>query len=319
MDDHLNSVPHQLKALLAAMLARPEYQFPVIAAQQQYRDRYYGLSAAAMLEDLFFDAISNFISTVVPGSTITRPPRGEKGWDYAVNGHKVSHKVSKAGPIVIAALWDATRTDIKNWTFGYPISFSSGGYSPTTLTYSISGNLRRSKLHPIEKTSLLKAGERVVLVRWTETGPAEVIHFWDSPIDGEIGAWLGFRMIWPHVMKLVNAGCPANHIELLRVTNKDLGDLPKIGDVLEIGACHRPGTYIFDSSELINLPVTPNNRALLVEKKIVSELMKNAYQNALFIPMPTWSAIYAASRPPDLYLAQRAEYDALFSRFTETY
>lgn len=42
------------------MLARPDYLIPLAAAERQYRDHYYGLNAAALLEDLFCDALGNF-------------------------------------------------------------------------------------------------------------------------------------------------------------------------------------------------------------------------------------------------------------------
>lgn len=58
----------RLHSLLEGMLSKPEYNFPIVAAQYQYRERYYGLSSAAMLEDLFFDAMSNYISTTSPGT-----------------------------------------------------------------------------------------------------------------------------------------------------------------------------------------------------------------------------------------------------------
>lgn len=42
---------------VAAMLGDRSYLFPLAAAQRQFRDAYYGMSAAALLEDLFFDAV----------------------------------------------------------------------------------------------------------------------------------------------------------------------------------------------------------------------------------------------------------------------
>lgn len=80
---------------LKGMFEQPEYHFPIVAAQYQYRERYYGLAGAAMLEDLFFDAFSGYLRKSEPSAALLRPPRGEKGYDYEFNGMKLSHKVSK--------------------------------------------------------------------------------------------------------------------------------------------------------------------------------------------------------------------------------
>jgi hypothetical protein len=47
-------------AAVRAMLARPDYLIPLAAAERQFRDHYYGLNSAALLEDLFFDALGTF-------------------------------------------------------------------------------------------------------------------------------------------------------------------------------------------------------------------------------------------------------------------
>ena len=104
------------KGAISNMAARPEYHHPIVAAQRQFRERYYGLSSAAMLEDLFVDAFASYLRSNEPSLQFSRPARGEKGFDYEFEGERWSHKVSKDGPIAMAALWDATRQD-SIWTF----------------------------------------------------------------------------------------------------------------------------------------------------------------------------------------------------------
>src|SRR3954469_25897610 len=103
-------------AAIHGMLARPDFLFPLAAAERQFRDHYYGLNSAALLEDLFFDALGNYLRQTEPTTRLVRPPTGQKGWDYAFDGLQISHKVSQ-GLTEIAALWDATKRDVTTWSF----------------------------------------------------------------------------------------------------------------------------------------------------------------------------------------------------------
>ena len=89
------------------MLARPDFLIPIVAAERQFREHYYGLNSAALLQDLFFDALGNYLRQTEPDAVLLRPPTGQKGWDYTFNGLNVSHKVSQTvGDI--AAIWDVS-------------------------------------------------------------------------------------------------------------------------------------------------------------------------------------------------------------------
>src|SRR5262245_34274264 len=114
MDRTAHSETSVLEAI-AGMLARPDFLLPLAAAERQFRDHYYGLNSAALLEDLFFDALGNFLRQTRPQTTLLRPPPGQKGWDYSFDGLRLSHKVSQKAD-VIAALWDATKVGVKTWS-----------------------------------------------------------------------------------------------------------------------------------------------------------------------------------------------------------
>src|SRR4051794_39612055 len=100
---HLQDLEADLISALEQMFSRGEFLFPFVAAQRQYRTHYYGLQSAALLEDLFFDAFSNYLAQYRPDRRFERPPRGQKGWDYRYQGMEVSHKVGLR-PQAIAAL-----------------------------------------------------------------------------------------------------------------------------------------------------------------------------------------------------------------------
>ncbi len=101
------------------------------------------MSAAALLEDLFFDTFSNYLHQHQPRSALLRPRRGERGWDYSFEGTEVSHKVGQ-GPTAIAALWDATRTDVTTWSFNSAVLFTSSEYSPTRVDLHVDGGTSSS-------------------------------------------------------------------------------------------------------------------------------------------------------------------------------
>jgi hypothetical protein len=300
----------KLATLLKEMAARQDYHFPIVAAQRQFRERYYGLSSAAMLEDLFLDAVAHYVSTYRPELNLERPPRGEKGWDYSLDGFKVSHKVSKSGAPSIAVLWDATRTDLTHYTYSSPISLTIGGYSPSKIQIKTSSN-HILKAKPIERDLEVTNGSSLILVRWDAGTNGEILFKWHAPADGLVQDVFGFRPIWAEVARASVKTIPANFLELLLI-DRNSQHLSS-GDIVEMGNPCRPGTYLIPKESLKDVPVTTNNRAVLIDKKLISNLMDQALNSGLFIPMPTWFSAFAGDRPPDLYLAQKRNYDDFFS------
>jgi hypothetical protein len=298
------------------MFSVPEFLYPLAAAQRQYREHYYGLSSAALLEDIYYDTFWNYLARFRPGTVLERPPRGERGWDYRFQGAPVSHKVGK-GPQEMAALWDATRTDLKTWTFGFPVAFLCSGFSPGRLTiwnsrsevtaYAISG-LTDQAIPP----------NRLVLVLRWGTGPeAEVLHVVESgPSGAPLRELLPFESTWSVIADAVGRGAAANHLEVVvtgqrtkRGLVRSLTDEPDV----EVASVFRPGLYVFPQEHLVDVPVKTNNRAVLLSRDTVAGLMRTAMDDGLFAPMPVWFGAYTGHRPPDLYLTQRAEFDSMFS------
>lgn len=310
MSNPPNSPLLELSQLLKAMAARPEYHFPIVAAQRQFRERYYGLLSAAMLEDLFLDAAAHFVSTSRPDAKLLRPPRGEKGWDYSFDGLQMSHKVSKSGAQVIAVLWDATRTDLKTYTYPSPISLTTGGYSPGQITIQIAGQ-KPIRSQAITWDHEVASGGSLVLLRWNEDTTGEVLYVWNTASNGKIQDVLSFHSIWAEIARASTRGIPANHIELVAL--KKINELLTPGTQVALQNSSRAGTYLIPKESLADIPVTTNNRGVLIDKKLIAELMTQAVSDGLFIPMPIWFAAYAGNKPPDLYLAQKRNYDDFFT------
>ncbi len=292
------------------MASRPEYHHPIVAAQRQFRERYYGLSSAAMLEDLFVDAFASYLRSHEPSLRFARPPRGEKGYDYEFEGERWSHKVSKDGPIAIAALWDATRQD-STWTFDTPISLSAGGYSAKSLKLRSAENGAVTVATPVRPDIKVEEGAICGLVHWPPIEGVRFLKTWKLAAGKSIEQSLPFETLWSEVVRAIGDGCRSNEIELLLFKGSSLiNDNERYRQVSEV---FMPGTYLFDQSKLIDIEVAHNNRAILVPKAFVAQLMTEAIMESNFVPMTTWFACYAGGNPPDLYLSQRAEFDKRFS------
>ena len=298
------------------MFGRPEFHNPVVAAQSQFRERYYGLSSAAMLEDLFFDSLSSFIRNHRPAESLSRPPRGEKGYDYEFSGVKFSHKVSKAGPTPIAALWDATQRQRVTWTFDFPICFSTGGYSKKIVKLRSDTSGGALNCQAISSGTEISDGDVLIVGIWKTFNCFSVEKVFEVSRSGEINKVIPFQAIWSETNSLDPNGLISNNIELLAVKKPKNADI-SAGALLEIDeSCFRPGFFLFSQSELVDVSVEHNNRAVLVPQAKVADLMRSAQRDDRFIPMTTWFSGYAGVNPPDLYLSQRTHYDQMFSIYS---
>jgi hypothetical protein len=302
------SVPDFVQSM-RGMFALKDYHFPIVAAQFQYRERYYGLSSAAMLEDLFFDALSNFVHTYQPTCSLTRPSRGEKGYDYEFNGEKISHKVSASGPDVIAALWDATRTDLTEWTFETPISFTTGSYSRRVISCEIDG--KKLQLRPLSVVEDVEPTDLISLVHWPDNSRLTILKLWRPVAAGAAHVVVPFDDVWQEVAR--HSEVPVNELEVLVVQTKKSTLVEGSSVEVRSDNLFRPGAYFFRKDHLVQVPVRTNNRGVLVSKELVRSFMRKSEVENNFVPTSTWFAKYAGSDPPDLYLAQKSEFDLMFA------
>lgn len=307
-------------AAVRNMLARPDYLIPLAAAERQFRDHYYGLNSAALLEDLFFDAVGSYLRQTTPAARWTRPPAGQKGWDYAFDGVEISHKVNQELGEV-AALWDATKQGVTEWSFNEPIVYVLGKNSPSTgLQVSIADAPPIRCRAVADLGAPYVVGERALLiVRWpTHGSQPEVLEVRLGSKGQTASDLLPFDAIWEHVARHVSQGGAANEIDVLVTTAKPTrrtaewaGGLDPVA--ADIAGGLRGGVYLLRRELLQNLLVTSNNRAILIPKDTIRDLLVRAVDRSLFAPLPLWYWPYAQERPPDMYSAQRAEYAARFS------
>jgi hypothetical protein len=292
-----------------------------VAAERQFREHYYGLNSAALLEDLFFDALGNYLRQTEPDAVLLRPPTGQKGWDYTFNGLNVSHKVSQKVD-AIAAIWDATLVDVTRWSFDDPIVYVLSGNSPSTsVLVEIDGQLPLACRAVSDLGKPFRAdGRTLLIVEWpTGSRIPRVLDLVETDPGQLASDALPFSRVWRHVAEHIRGGGAANEIDVL-VTNRRprpmtleairTSGLPAAADV---SVPYRGGVYLFPRSLLQDLAVTSNNRAVLIPKPTIQELLAQARELGLSTPLPLWYTVYAQERPPDMYSAQRAEYGSRFS------
>ncbi|WP_273652991.1 hypothetical protein [Cellulomonas fimi] len=307
---HVDPKDESLVRTLANMLGDPEFLLPFVAAQPQYRQTYYALTAAALLEDVWSDALANWIARTEPGSTLTKTPRGVKGalGDYLFNQRPYSHK-SGDGPQDMGVHWDALVAQKSSGLWSSPISvvYVASGYGNKEGAFE--RHLAPSTVAPVSVRVVFPLPPQVpargkvpALFRWEPTGAAEVLAVWAD--------WPSFEEVWSLVAEQVANGVPANHIELLWVR---AGKGVVAGDLGTVKIPARPGVYVLPETLLTDVPTNHNNRATILKATTMGELMRSAAHLGLWAPLPMWFAAYAPPRPPDLYLALRGEFDRRFS------
>ena len=297
----------------------------MVAASFQYPIHYYGMTSAALLEDLFVDASINFRNSHRREIEISRPERaiegeeanskGVKGWDYQFQGEHFSHKVGK-GINAIALLWDATvkLPEDKRWSYDSTMVYVLSNYkkasanliSPENPKLQITSILGyRNK--PIKHGPAVFIAERLTRTRWKiheliELQPAEDLAG-ALPLDHIWGKMIGY---W--------SKSTAYKFDVF-ISNKPVADkyLNVVGTEVEIDYEAHPGIYVFEKERLQNIEVTQNNRAVLLPAGTVGELAKESAETGFFVFMPSWYMAYAENRPADLYLAQKQEFDQMNS------
>jgi hypothetical protein len=289
-------------SVFRGMLADPDWLIPLVAAQVQYRSVYYGMTAAALLEDVWTDALANWLSRHRPSVGLEKVVRGALG-DYKIDNLVTSHK-SGLGPSQTAIHWDATATRGPNWISETAVTYLSAEYGRKIGTWTGSNSSGSARVvWPSEPSNPPRS--RVALARALDGEDEwQLFTTWKS--------WPSFEEVWPHVTELLHDGVPAFDIEMFW--------LPEDAVAFEKGTIEFstwPGVYLWPRGLLIDVPLSSNNRGSTLDKSVVVALMQAtrriAGSQSLFVRLPVWSARFAPPRPPDLYLALRATWDQRFS------
>lgn len=295
------------------MLARFEYLLPLAAADFQFRRHYYRLNAAALLEDLFFDALGTHLRQTEPSVDFGRAPSGAKGWDYEIAGLKASHKMSKGGT-EISVHWDATKKQT-SWTAEYPMVVGLSDHLSGTFTLATpEGKEFRAKA--VDGHASPKTKSAILIGTWHRQDQSLGFQVFDSlsiEPDVAVAEALPFDAVWEFMAHYLKTGGRANDFDMLICTSPKAKELS--GLKVSVDRDHLlPGIHVFGINGMVDLPLKSNNRSgSLLSKGIVRGLMTLAQADGLFAPLPLWFSVYAETRPPNLYSTQRQELDSIFS------
>ena len=315
----------ELISFFEDMLSRQEYLIPMVAASFQYPIHYYGMTSAALLEDLFVDASINFRNSHMREVEISRPERaiegeeanskGVKGWDYQFQGQHFSHKVGK-GIGAVALLWDATvqLPEDNRWTYESTMVYVLSNYKKNTAT------LRTPHSDGISITSIFTYRNKPVLEgQWVLISERVSSTTWRihealrMPKANSMDGALNLDQVWG---KMVGhwSKSSANKFDIFITSKPDAGNIEDlVNEIVLIDYEAHPGVYVFERDRLKDIEVTKNNRAVLLPARTVSKLTKESADSGLFVFMPSWYMTYAENRPADLYLAQKQEFDQMNS------
>ncbi len=306
-----------LKDAFQGMLQRPDYIFPFVSAQRQFRDHYYGLTSAALLEYFFIDMLTNYFSHYESSRTVELPQHGAKGWDYAVDKLRVSHKVGE-NISEISGLWDATKKPVNGMmSFDDSIVYSVSQYKDKWGTLEIGQKsfqiVALAQSHNYLDYDLIFK-QRLLVAQRMEDGwriLEDKINLTVPRIN--VADFLPFKEIWQKYSSVIMSNANEIEIFLLKPTIANSQEKSLQGELVKIEFKFWPGLYLLKEDTLKDIVVTGNNRSeSLIPRETVKEKMLTAVSNGLFTFMPTWFTAYSANRPPNLYLAQKQEYEKFF-------
>ena len=315
----------ELVSFYEEMLSRSEYLIPLVAACFQYPIHYYGMTSAALLEDLFVDASINFRNSYKRDVQISRPERasegeeanskGIKGWDYQFQGEHFSHKVGKGiGPV--ALLWDATvkLPENKLWTYENTMVYVLSHYKKqqANLISPVNPRLQISSIFAY-RNKAVKEGQSVFIAERISSTTWKIHEVIEMKSAKDMLSALPLDNIWGTMINFWNKST-ANKFDVFISTKSTEGTYSNLaGSQVEIEYVAHPGVYVFERDRLRNIEVTQNNRAVLLPANTVGLLAKESADAGMFVFMPSWYMTYAENRPADLYLAQKQEFDQMNS------
>ena len=315
----------ELVSFFEEMLSRQEYLIPMVAASFQYPIHYYGMTSAALLEDLFVDASINFRNSHKRDVQISRPERasegeeanskGVKGWDYQFQGEHFSHKVGK-GIGAVALLWDATvkLPEDKRWTYESTMVYVLSNYKKLTanIISSEHSNLLITSIFNY-RNKAVNEGQAVFIVERLSRITWHVHEVIELNQAKDMQTALPLDHIWDKMIGYWSKST-ANKFDVFVSTKSAEGNYNNLaGTQIEIDYEAHPGVYVFERERLQNIEVTQNNRAVLLPANTVGQLARESAEMGLFVFMPSWYMAYAENRPADLYLAQKQEFDQMNS------
>lgn len=322
--------------LVREMFERSDYLLPVAAGQRQFRQDNYNMASAALLEDLFFDALGMFVRENHPQVTLERRT-GKELWDYGVDGLQLSHKESLS--TTISVWWTAgdrvgdsrayvPKAELRTFNAEHPIVMvysGSGAFDWQSDASSLASSQLAGEPIPRRGRMLGSLGTRAIagqahkstantLVLADQVAPNRFVveRVWRP----DEWAGLSFHELWPI---LGGRGIGTRDLWLDRNYadgKAGLGPVARLaqGAGLEVADdVLLPGVYVIPAGAMKDVPMVANNRAHSFEDAATRRLLISARSAGLYAAFPTWFAHFAVAQPPNLYAKQREQYESLFA------
>lgn len=296
------------------MLRRDDYFVPYVWAERQYRSDNYQMGAQGLLEDLFYDTLGNYLLQNKPGLIWVRRT-GKEPWDYRFSEFEISHKEAIAP--IFTVTWQPglgpkhNIPQMENVTFSHPINLV---YTPKKIKMRVKFlDLLESKSADIDFVSVSYGTyEQKSFKNW----PVVAVERFENKIK-IINSWK--RTEWEKIdfvtLRAILKPDNLSKTELYFVKPTKKYDVHEItvGMTSEIVDEDMPsGMYLITGEDLIDVPLTANNKAHFPDKATVLGMMTSAKAKNQFVSIPIWPTVYAESATPDLYRVQYEQYQRLF-------
>lgn len=286
-----------MAGLIRRMAEMKDPLIPIMMAARQYWEFYGGMGAAAAFEDLWFEGLEDTVSRLGCSATIVKTPRGADaaGGDYVLDDQPFSHKTT-SGKSDIAVLWDSLIAQHSNddWDSPTPMVFARLGYGKKTWKW-IDPSGEELVFQPIwwGRDLNLRADRTPYLIHWAPDGKAKIIS--------ELPKELLIESTWTSVSAAVGIGHPLNELEIMTVA---VADQPSETGMMD--ASRRAGFSVLPRDLLQGVPMSQNNRGLLVKSATLDLLADSSNYLGLLIPTPLWPLVFASSSAQSSLAVQRA-------------
>lgn len=256
----------ELVSFFEDMLSRQEYLIPMVAASFQYPIHYYGMTSAALLEDLFVDASINFRNSHRRDVQISRPERnvagedasskGVKGWDYQFEGEHFSHKVGK-GINAIALLWDATvkLPDDNKWSYDSTMVYVLSNFKKSKAmvtdsheTKFLATSIVNFRNAPVADGQILLISKRIDRKQW------KILEVIQLSAGKNLEDSMPLDSIWGKMISYWSTSS-ANEFDIfISSLPVPASSYPEVGSEVQIDFEAHPGVYVFEREFLALLP-----------------------------------------------------------------
>lgn len=334
VEDALTPTHHIFLNTVRQMFSLPEFLIPYVWAEAQFRSNNYQMSANSQLEHMFTDTLSTFIRSTRSKCILTTGLRGNKD-DYCFNDLDLSHKEAQNLRACLTFFWTAGQGD----DFKDPLVDTSNFDHTIVLVYTpdpplghlalpvldsaksqgvISAKARPLTPKSFDMPSHNKPETRVVAGNFNDNRSIfTALQVWTKDEFAEVTL--------SSVISLFRDDFINSDLLLVTPTSKQMKQVRDLsGMQLRLDFAYKDdkvpsGIYLLPAQWLRNLPVESNNRAHYVSYEATLNLVNQAMESGLRIPMPYWPLHYLVPDRSDFFEQMRMKYTQVMRAHTSRF